>query len=326
LRRFIALPEKTLLVVGARRTPPVAAALSNSNTHTTVSVCTSVGFQALEVKKYAKDVETLRADIVIGLGDIPYERSLGSKRIELATDRNIEWLQDHIAARNSHSDNRPAGDLKGIVQSKVFASLLPVPCYQQQFYVDHLTAQFSGEVSGLALYHANTLEDLPSELDSLPRLAFTAPTNPHEVLRQIALGMDILTVPFITIATDSGVALNFAFPVQQDSSAASETNTEPFPLGVDMWSLEHAIDLSPLTPDCSCYACTDHHRAFIQHLLVAKEMLGWVLLQIHNHAIIERFFEGVRASIAAGTFESDVRDFERSYERVLTTEAGRGPR
>jgi queuine tRNA-ribosyltransferase len=292
-----------------------------------VSVCTSVGFQSLDATKYARDVETLQADIVIGLGDIPYERSLGSKRVEVATDRNIEWLQDHIAARKSSHGVDPADGVKAKARSHLFASLLPVPCFQQQFFIDHLTAQFSGEISGLALYSPDTLEDVPVELDHLPRLAFTAPTSPQEVLRQISLGMDVLTVPFITTATDAGIALQFTFPVPEVSSAvASEMDPGPYPLGIDMWSPAHATSLSPLTQECTCYACTDHHRAFIQHLLSAKEMLGWVLLQIHNHSIVEKFFAGVRTSLAAGIFETDTEDFNRRYESFLPAKTGQGPR
>jgi queuine tRNA-ribosyltransferase len=320
LRRFIALPEKTLLVLGARRTPPVAAALSNSNTDSTVSVCTSVGFRTLETDHYARAVETLQADIIIGLGDIPYERTLGSKRIETATDRNIQWLEDHIALRKSSSPTTAGSS------SVLFASLLPVRCYQQRFFVDHLAERFSDQISGLAIFSTDTLEDLPEELEYLPRLALTSPNSPHQVLRQISLGTDILTMPFITTATDAGIALQFDFPIRKEAHQDAATDVQSLPLGLDMWSAEHVVDLSPLSEGCKCYACTAHHRAFIQHLLMAKEMLGWVLIQIHNHHVLERFFHGIRESLAAETFEHDVIDFTRKYESHLPEKTGQGPR
>ena len=55
-------------------------------------------------------------------------------------------------------------------------------------------------------------------------------------------------------------------------------------------------------------------------------MLGWVLLQIHNHAIMDAFFAGVRASIAAGTFDTDRGAFEEYYERDLPVGEGLRPR
>jgi queuine tRNA-ribosyltransferase len=61
-------------------------------------------------------------------------------------------------------------------------------------------------------------------------------------------------------------------------------------------------------------------------LLQAKEMLGWVLLQVHNHAIMDAFFAGVRASIEAGTFEADRSAFEMYYDRDLPVGGGPKPR
>ena len=293
------------------------APAANPNTNTTVSICTAVGFRLLKAEDYAEAVENLRADIVVGLGDIPYGRALGSKRVEKATDRNIEWLQRHIEVRNGSAGND--------TQAKLFAPLLPVSCANQQYYIDSLVEHCTKDVAGLAIYSLEPLEDLPAELHQLPRLAFTEPSTPQQILREISLGVDILTVPFVTSATDAGIALDFCFParqpVQHDHKAVSS-----LPTGIDMWLPEHAADLSPLVKDCRCYACTNHHRAYVQHLLNAKEMLAWVLLQIHNHHVLDLFFDGVRKSLANDTFESDVHAFERRYEPHLPEKTGQGPR
>lgn len=317
LRRFIALPEETLLVLGARRTPPVIPPAATSNTNSTVSVCTAVGFRPLKAEDYATASENLKADIVVGLGDIPYGRALGSKRIEKATDRSIEWIQDHVRLRNASALSHEGG--------KLFASFLPVSCANQQFYIDSLTQDLVKDIQGLAVYDLSPLEDLPKPLHQLPRLAFTEPTNPHQVLQHISLGLDILTLPFVTSATDAGIALNFSFPAP-DVKTADHGLTAPTSLGIDMWHPTHATDLTPLVQGCKCYACTNHHKAYLQHLLVAKEMLGWVLLQIHNHHIIEEFFSGVRESISHGTFAEEIERFGTKYESQLPEKTGQGPR
>jgi queuine tRNA-ribosyltransferase subunit QTRTD1 len=315
LRRFIALPEPTLLVLGCRRTPPVIAPPKTSNTNTEIAVGTSVGFKLLKAEEYADAVEGLGVDIVLGLGDVPYGRTLGSKRIEKATDRSIDWLKDHVARRKKLAAQ---DGFKG--QAQLFAPLLPLSCANQQYYVDCLVDDVRNDISGLAIYSADTLEDLPEELATLPRLDLTEPATPLAVLRQIANGVDIVTMPFISVITDAGIALDFEFP------GPSTTPSEILPLGIDLWSSSHATDLSPLRGGCSCYACTDHHRAFLQHLLAAKEMLGWVLLQVHNHHMIDKFFASIRSSIAAGTFEADVETFSRCYDSELPEKTGQGPR
>jgi queuine tRNA-ribosyltransferase subunit QTRTD1 len=55
-------------------------------------------------------------------------------------------------------------------------------------------------------------------------------------------------------------------------------------------------------------------------------MLGWVLIQLHSHAIMTSFFNGVRASIEAGTFDMEVAAFEAYYEPALPEKTGQGPR
>jgi queuine tRNA-ribosyltransferase subunit QTRTD1 len=302
-------------VLGCRRTPPVAAPPATSNTNTSIAVLTSVGFKQLNAEEYADAVEGLGADIVIGLGDVPYGRALGSKRVQKATDRSIDWLQDHVARRKRHTE---APGFKG--QAQLFAPLLPLSCANQQFYIDCLLEDVRDDISGLAIYNADTLQDLPEQLASLPRLDFTEPETPLQVLRQIANGVDIVTLPFVSGITDAGIALDFAFP------GPSTIKSEPLPLGIDFWTASSATDLGPLTEGCSCYACTNHHRAFLQHLLAAKEMLGWVLLQIHNHHVIDGFFASIRASIVAGTFEADVEKFSRCYDANFPEKTGQGPR
>ena len=55
-------------------------------------------------------------------------------------------------------------------------------------------------------------------------------------------------------------------------------------------------------------------------------MLGWVLIQIHNHAVLATFFASIRTSIEAGTFDADVAAFEAFYEPQLPSKTGQGPR
>jgi queuine tRNA-ribosyltransferase len=140
--------------------------------------------------------------------------------------------------------------------------------------------------------------------------------------------MDIFTIPFIGHATDAGIALTFRFPrpLPDDAVASNDTGSSVVPLGIDMWIPTHATSLLPLSNSCTCYTCTSHHRAYIQHLLSAKEMLGWVLLQIHNHHILSEFFSSIRASIKMGTFEADAEEFGRNYESELPEKSGKGPR
>jgi len=233
-------------------------------------------------------------------------------------DRTEEWLSDLL---QNNTD-----------RNAIFAPVLPVDSLNQSDYLLHLDEE-ADELSGLAFYDSDILPDIPATtaLTALPRLSLDEPASPHHILRQISLGMDIFAIPFINFATDAGIALSFVFPrpsadVPNDDTEMAETGHDVKPLGINMWLSSHATSLLPLVPSCTCYACTSHHRAFIQHLLSAKEMLGWVLIQIHNHHTLSQFFRNIRTSIGNDTFDTDSETFERFYESELPEKSGQGPR
>lgn len=62
-------------------------------------------------------------------------------------------------------------------------------------------------------------------------------------------------------------------------------------------------DFGPLDPDCDCYTCSNYSRAYINHLLRAKERLAATLVSIHNEAFIIKLVSDMRNSILDGSFE-----------------------
>ena len=314
LHIFTALPTSLITLLAPRRTPAVLAPVGNTNT--SISVFTSTGFQVLSNQSYMSYIQKLKPDIAIGLADIPHGTTPGTKRIAKMSDRTLEWLMDHLKQKTD--------------DQAIFAPILTVDLQSQWEYLDRLADDIADEIDGLALYDSNILPDIPATtvLAALPRLSLDEPASPHQILRQISLGMDIFTIPFIGFATDAGIALSFRFPEPLPTEAAveNETGSNVLPLGIDMWETSHAISLKPLSESCTCYACISHHRAFVQHLLSAKEMLGWVLLQVHNHHVLSTFFTSIRESIQAGTFEKDCDVFAKAYESELPAKSGQGPR
>lgn len=56
-------------------------------------------------------------------------------------------------------------------------------------------------------------------------------------------------------------------------------------------------DFTPFLENCECLACKKHTRAYTNHLLVTRELLGPMLLTIHNLHHYKRFFESIRRNI-----------------------------
>jgi queuine tRNA-ribosyltransferase subunit QTRTD1 len=286
-----------------------------SSTGTALPVYTSVGFAMLEHEDYRDYALKLNPDIAIGLADMPYGDKPGVRRIQKMALRTEKWMKDF--AQNSSTKSNT------ITTPSIFAPILLIEKGAQADYLELLETDLRDNIHGLAVYDTDSLAIIPKALSHLPRLALSDASKPQDVLRAIQLGADILAIPFINAATDAGIALCFTFPAPDKTTSADDAR---LPMGLDMWTTSHATDLSPLTADCTCYSCTKHHRAYIQHLLSAKEMLAWVLLQIHNLHIMDAFFQGIRRSITNVTFDDDVKAFNTAYEAELPEKTGQGPR
>jgi len=314
LHKFNALPTSIITLLAPRRTPAVTA--PNGNTNTDISIFSSTGFQVLSNKSYIQYMKKLRPDIGVALADIPYGSTPGSKRVAKMGDRSSEWLSQLLAEK--------------FETQTIFAPVLPIDFQNQWEYLNFIADELAPDISGLAFYDSNLLPDIPATtyLSQLPRLSLDEPKSPHHILRQVTLGMDVFTIPFIGFATDAGIALTFRFPRPLPSSetVSKQTGTSVIPLGIDMWTSVHATDTTPLSTSCKCYTCTSHHKAYVQHLLAAKEMLGWALIQIHNYHILSEFFAAVRESIQNDTLEADVAEFGHVYDSELPEKSGQGPR
>ena len=62
-----------------------------------------------------------------------------------------------------------------------------------------------------------------------------------------------------------------------------------------------ATDVRPLQEGCPCPACR-HSRGYLRHLFMAKEMLGPILLSIHNLTYYQRLLTEARTAIASDEF------------------------
>jgi queuine tRNA-ribosyltransferase len=83
------------------------------------------------------------------------------------------------------------------------------------------------------------------------------------------------------------------------------------------------FDPRPIDEACDCYTCQTFTRAYLRHLIVAKELLAGTLLSIHNlHALIQ-LVKDVRISIIDNTFESKIPDWLKKWhgnaERISNT-------
>ncbi|KAL1852002.1 hypothetical protein Daus18300_012357 [Diaporthe australafricana] len=320
LHTFTALPSWSVTILGPRRVPAVKAPIGNSDNY--IQIFTSNGFQALRNPDYINSIQTLKPDIAIPLADINYgqETTPQPKSIRRMCERTEEWMSE-LHASIDLDDLRSSN-------TSIFAPTLPAPYPMQWEYLNRLSDDMNDILSGLAIYDVDILPDLVNypALTPLARLSVDSPATPHDVLRQISLGIDAFILPSINATSDAGVAMTFTFPAPAAGPTSDAGGTDLLPLGTDLTGPENTTSLAPLSSSCTCYACTHHHRAYLHHLLNAREMLAWTLLQIHNHHTVTQLFAAARASLAAGSFEDDRRAFQRAYEAELPAGMGTRPR
>jgi queuine tRNA-ribosyltransferase accessory subunit len=99
--------------------------------------------------------------------------------------------------------------------------------------------------------------------------------HPQQVLTAVALGIDLIETSYPLEVTEHGQALHWtSHDLDQPWDSARFTKTS-------LNDHKHFKDDSPLQDGCPCYACKNHTRSYIHHLLNVREMLGSILLMMY---------------------------------------------
>jgi queuine tRNA-ribosyltransferase len=231
--------------------------------------------------------EDLGADIIMQLDQcppFPAEKAF----VATAVRRSAEW-----AARCKAAHTRGDQALFGIVQGSVFADL-------RLESVERL-AELDLPGYGIGGYSVGEPHELMFE--SLAPVAEAMPAdkprylmgvgNPTSLLEGIALGVDMFDCVLPTRTARMGTAF----------SSAGRMNLK---------NAQYASDFGPLDPACSCPTCTQYSRAYLRHLVTTKEMLGSILLSVHNLHFLLDLTARSRAAIEEGRFGAFLGEWRRS--------------
>lgn len=72
---------------------------------------------------------------------------------------------------------------------------------------------------------------------------------------------------------------------------------------LNLFNKKYELDSRPIEEGCMCPACVSYSRAYIRHLLKAKEMLGLRLCVLHNLYFYNNMMEEIRAAIDEGRYQ-----------------------
>ena len=80
----------------------------------------------------------------------------------------------------------------------------------------------------------------------------------------------------------------------------------------------YARDARPIDATCNCYTCQQFSRAYLRHLILAREMLSATLLSIHNIYTLTCLAGEIRQAIVEGRFD----EFAHAFFEQAHTDTG----
>ncbi|NIM96240.1 MAG: tRNA guanosine(34) transglycosylase Tgt [Anaerolineales bacterium] len=233
--------------------------------------------------------EVLGADIIMTFDECapPYDRAYN----EQAVERTHRWAERCLSIKT-----REDQALFGIIQGGVFPDLR----IQSAEFIASL--DFPGiAIGGLSV--GETKEEMLAMLEVLaPVMPDEKPRylmgvgSPEDILESVARGIDIFDCVLPT-----RMARNHAALTRQGR--------------LNMRKAGFAKDPRPIDPDCTCYTCSEFSRAYIRHLIMAREILAATLLSIHNLHMLISLMDDIRQAIIDGEFNEFADDFRAGYRK-----------
>lgn len=232
--------------------------------------------------------ENLGADIIMAFDECapPHDRDYNLRAME----RTHAW-----AERCLESHQRRDQALFGIVQGGVFQDLRE----QSAAFISSLG--FPGHAIG-GLSVGETKAEMHAMIEVVDRVLpenkpryLMGVGSPEDLINGIKRGIDIF---------------DCVLPTRLARHQAAMTRTGR----INLMNAINAADPRPIDETCSCYTCRHFSRAYLRHLIVAKEMLAATLISIHNIQTLVKLVSDAREAIIAGTYDDFAADFLATYK------------
>jgi queuine tRNA-ribosyltransferase len=76
----------------------------------------------------------------------------------------------------------------------------------------------------------------------------------------------------------------------------------------------NADSMTPIDESCQCYTCRTFTRAYLRHLIIAREMLASTLISIHNIQFLVTLMNNARQAILEQRFPEFAAEFLDRYQ------------
>ncbi len=195
---------------------------------------------------------------------------------EQAMQRTHKWAERCLEVKK-----RPDQALFGIVQGGIFPELRE----QSANFISSLG--FTGHAIG-GLSVGETKKDMNEIIDQVTDIL---PEDKPRYLMGVGTPADIIA------GVERGIDIfDCVLPTRLARHHAAMTNTGR----LNLMNAAFSRDEQPIDATCTCYTCQNFSRAYLRHLISAREMLAASLLSIHNIHTLIHTINSLRESILAG--------------------------
>lgn len=232
--------------------------------------------------------EKIGADIAMQLDQCtpyPADRAF----VERAVDLSSAWARRCLAAHK-----RPDQTLFGIVQGGMELDLRLESVRRLREIEQESLAAGGRRFGGFGIGGYSVGEEHEVMFETLGTVARALPEdrprylmgvgNPTTLVRAVGEGVDMFDCVLPTRTARMGTAF----------SSTGRMN---------MRNAKYTHDFSPIDASCSCPTCRNHTRAYIRHLVKQNEMLGGILLSIHNLHFLIDLMGRAREAVIAGCYD-----------------------
>lgn len=207
--------------------------------------------------------------------------------VQNSVDRTTRWLarcKEEMARLNSLEDTINKDQLLfAINQGAIY----------EDIRIEHAKTIAQMDLDGYAiggLAVGETHEEMYRILDAVV---------PHLPLEKPTYLMGVGTPANILEAVDRGVDFfDCVYPSRNGRHGHVYTNQGK----LNLFNAKFELDDKPIEEGCQCPACRHYSRAYLRHLLKAKEMLGMRLCVLHNLYFYNHMMEEIREAIEQGRY------------------------
>ena len=204
-----------------------------------------------------------------------------------AMERTLKWLD---RCYNAHKN--PEQALFPIVQGNMYKDLRAISLKETIPY-----AKYGIAIGGLSVGEPKNVmyeimdSMLPNYPTNVPRYLMGV-GSPDCLIEGVLRGIDMFDCVLATRVGRNGTALTSNGKVVVRNGAYRE-------------------DFTPLDPECDCYCCKNYTKAYLRHMINVGEMMGGMLLSLHNITYLNNLMERVREAIMADSYLEFVEEFYR---------------